>query len=63
MVYYNLYKLEFLVCLTENSTQNIPGLGKKCKLGSLKGIPKGLKRNQKMNKGLIIFNNIGIWRG
>ena len=44
MVYYNLYKFEFLVCLTENSTQNTLGVGKKDKLDSIKGIPKGLKR-------------------
>ena len=45
MVYcYLYYKLEFLVCLTENSTQNTLGVGKKYKLDSLKGIPKGLKR-------------------
>lgn len=50
MVYYNLYKLEFLVRLTENRTQNILGLGKKYKLDNIKGIPMGLKRNRKLKK-------------
>lgn len=31
MVYYNINKLELLVCVTENCEQNFLGVGGKCK--------------------------------
>lgn len=54
MVYYNINKLELLVCVTENCEQNFLGVGggsasfpfvSSFTVGSQTEIPKGFKRN------------------